>query len=128
MSKFLKIVEDCQAGLSSPTEEAGEKAVMQALYMNGMRVSTSSTDGSCFSFTDQEGKRYGVTVKALDVEDEEQLDDEDANKAGTAMKMADKATDDDPQTTQAKRSLGAQVTRTYTDLDRGLRDVTRKLR
>jgi hypothetical protein len=130
MSKFLKLIESCQNGLGGPGDEPGDKAVMQALYTAGHKLH-SSTSG-CFGFTDKEsGQKFNVTVE--EVSEDEELRDidetEDAvDKAAVATKMADKATEDDPRTAQTKKNLGVQVGRTYQELERGLRDATRKLK
>ena len=108
----------------------GEECVISALEAQGFQV--GDAQDACFSFTDADGTEYKVTVEA-DAEDEEFGTDKEQNAkeiddAGKQMKMADKATEDDPNTIQSKRNLTQQVGNTYNDLTNGLRKVTSQLK
>ena len=103
----------------------GDQAVIDALTAQGYSVGASQQ--ACFTFTDFDGVTYSVTVESDGVEDEEDADQE-INDAAKQMKMADKATEDDPNAIQQKRGLAQQVGQTYGDLTQGLRKVTTQIK
>lgn len=126
MRRFEKILEDCQHDMGIKEYGPGEQVVMDALANAGFK--TSDSQNACFMFTDQSGRAYNVTVEAVGAEDEENETDQEIDDAAKQMKMADKATEDDPNTIQQKRSLTQQVGQTYGDLTQGLRKVTTQLK
>ena len=129
MAKFTRLIETSNPDAPRYVANIGKYIIAETLQEAGLEVKTTPYH-PVLEFVSKEGVRFKVTVEEIGPKpgEEEEIDDENSDKAAAAIKMADKATDDDPQTIQSKRNLGAQVSRTYSKLDRGLREATNKLK
>jgi hypothetical protein len=130
MREFLNILESYEAELSENSCDNFGVEIKAALERAGFTVqwASKSPRPTMLQLTSPSGQEMAITVTSP-TEDEE-LDaenDPETDQAAKAVKMADKATEDDPQTIQAKRNLSSQVGRTFNQLDRTLRDATGKL-
>jgi hypothetical protein len=135
MSKFLQVLEQAeksydpwdpnyQDDYGTPGAQDGIDVVQEALDKLGIESEMQDEN----SLTFEHGGRT-CKVTATYVEDEEFTDeDPETDTAAKAVRMADKATEDDPQTVQTKRNLNNSVNQTYRSLDRTLRDATRELK
>ena len=131
MSKFLEVLESYHDEVGDNGCDSFAAEVKHALESKGLTCTwmLKSPKPSTL-FVQGDSGEFSVTI-ACPSEDEEygnRGQDKEMDKASASMDMADKATNDDPQAAQSKRNLTTQVTKTYGQLDRTLRDATSKLR